>query len=166
MNCFNKILIFLGLKQKNTGIQVRKKLKRGLSFNLERNRIKDSNLSRISQPRSITRGLYIHKKNKKLSPKVTHYRTNDDEIIIDIEELEEPVPNNLQTIKNFLNRWWYSLSLLCLFTVQPIYNIIHFNIKGLPSLFFQISILIQYILLINFRRSHGKLSACANMLRF
>ena len=61
MNCFTKILVFLGLKQKNTGIQVRKKLKRGLSLNIDRNRIKDPELNRLSQPRSITRGLYTNR---------------------------------------------------------------------------------------------------------
>ena len=64
MNCFNKILFFLGLKQKNTGIQVRKKIKRGLSFNIERNRIKEPVLNRISQPRTITRGLSFIKKTE------------------------------------------------------------------------------------------------------
>lgn len=150
MNCFNKILIFLGLKQKNTGIQIRKRIKRGLSFNIERNRIKDPKLNRISQPRTITRGLYANKKNRNLSPKVTHYRTNSDEIVINIEELEEFVPSNLQIIQNFLKRWWYSLFIAGLFTIQPIYNIIHFDIKGLPSLSFQLSILIQYLLLVNY----------------
>lgn len=150
MNCFNKILIFLGLKQKNTGIQVRKKIKRGLSFNVERNRIKEPVLNRISQPRTITRGLYTHKKNRNLSPKLKHYRNNSDEISINVEELEESTKSNLQIIKNFFSQWWYSLLITGLFTVQPIYNIIYFDIKGLPSLFFQISIFIQYILLVNY----------------
>ena len=150
MNCFNKILVFLGLKQKNTEIQIRKRIKRGLSFNIERNRIKDPKLNRISQPRTITRGLYANKKNRNLSPKVTHYRTNSDEIVINIEELEEFVPSTLQTIQNFFKKWWYSLSIAGLFTIQPIYNIIHFDIKGLPSLSFQLSILIQYLLLVNY----------------
>ena len=126
----------MGLKQKNTGIQVRKKIKRGLSFNIERNRIKEPVLNRISQPRTITRGLYVHKKNRNLSPKLRHYRNNSDEIVINVEELEEPTKNHLQIIKNFFTQWLYSLFITGLFTIQPIYNIINFDIKGIPSLFF------------------------------
>ena len=42
------------------------------------------------------------------------------------------------------------MSIAGLFTIQPIYNIIHFDIKGLPSLSFQLSILLQYLLLVNY----------------
>ena len=150
MNCFTKILVFLGLKQKNTGIQVRKKLKRGLSLNIDRNRIKDPELNRLSQPRSITRGLYTNRNSKNLSPKLRHYVNNDDEVRINITEMEETEENTLTCFKNLFEKWWYSLSITGLLMVQPIYNIVHFEIDVLPSLFLQTSILIQYILLISY----------------
>jgi len=150
MNCFTKILVFLGLKQKNTGIQVRKKLKRGLSFNVERNRIKEPELNRLSQPRSITRGLYTNKNSKNLSPKLRHYINNNDEVRINITEMEETQENTITFFKNLFKKWWYSLSITGLLMVQPIFNIVHFEIDVLPSLFLQTSILIQYILLINY----------------
>ena len=118
MNCFTKILIFLGLKQKNTGIQVRKKLNRGLSLNIDRNRIKDPELSRLSQPRSITRGLYTNKNCKNLSPKLRHY-TNNDEVRINITEMEDTKENTIIFFKDLCKKWWYSLSITGLLMIQP-----------------------------------------------
>lgn len=149
MNCFNKILIFLGLKQKNHTIRVREKIKRGLSINIDRNIIKEPVLNKISQPRNITRGLYKNYNNNKLSPKVKHNQFQD-EVKINIYEMEEIIPNYWSCFKNLVNKWWYSTLILGILITQPIYNFVHFELNILPSLLLQISISIQYILLINY----------------
>ena len=104
-NCFNKILIFLGLKQKNHTIRVREKIKRGLSINIDRNIIKEPVLNKISQPRNITRGLYKnYNNNNKLSPKVKHNQFQD-EVKINIYEMEEIIPNYWSYFKNLVKKY-------------------------------------------------------------
>ena len=148
MNCFNKILFFLGLKQKNNTVRVREKIKRGLSINLDRNIIKEPVLNKISQPRNITRGLYKNYNNNKLSPKVVHQFA--DEVKINIFEMEDITLNYWSYLKTIFNKWWYSGIILGVLITQPIYNLINFELNILPSLLLQISISIQYILLINY----------------
>ena len=69
--------------------------------------------------------------------------------------MEEIIPNYWSYFKNLVKKWWYSTLILGILITQPIYNFVHYELNILPSLLLQISISIQYILLINyFSHSH------------